>query len=125
MNIEEVCKAFIEKKELVSNNENRYKMDKGTLWVLSDSMYPKWEEIVTDYPFTYPLKMRLYEEYNLTFFEAMRKADEGCVVSNDGWGKIEYVMHDGIPCYFGNGEIASFTKSDLQAKWKVVRKVEE
>ena len=95
-----------------------------TIRILSSNIY-YWDlRAVKLYPFEHPEKMSIYVEYNLTFFEAMRKADEGWIVSNDDWSKSEYVMHDGIPCYFGNGKIASFTKSDLQAKWKVVRKVE-
>ena len=125
MNIEEVCKAFLYKRELESDNGNRYKMDKGELWVLSNSISSEWEKTISDYPFTHPLRMRLYEEYNLTFFEAMCKADDGWIVSNDDWSEIEYVMHDGIPYYSGNGEIASFRRSELQAKWKAVRKVVE
>jgi len=124
MNLREVCKAFLDNEKLESDYNTVYKLNENGELVFQG--LSEWNKSVELYPFEHPEKMKIYVEYDLTFFEAMRKANEGWIISNDDWIIIEYVMHDGIPYYFGNGEIvASFQKNELQAKWKVVRKVEE
>ena len=125
MKLKEVCRAFGEEKKLTNKEGYVYEIDEigNNIKVIKPLDKTHGVSIA---PFVDPESMLIYEEYNLTFFEAMRKADEGWIVSNDDCIMIEYVMHDGVPCYFGNGEItACFTKNELQAKWKVVRKVEE
>jgi len=123
MDIKEVCRAFGEEKKLTNKEGYVYEIDKigNNIKVIKPLDKTHGVSIA---PFVDPEAMSIYEEYNLTFFEAMCKTDEGWVVTNNEWGDHEYVMHDGIPCYSRNGGIASFTKSELQAKWKVVRKVE-
>ena len=124
MKLEEVCKALLEEKVLISTSGYMYKSFGMVLYKKQEDS-SEWDLSSIIYPFLYPEDMSVYEEYNLTFFEAMCKAAYGWIVSNDDWSKPEYVMHDGKPYYSGNGEIASFRRSELQAKWKVVRKVEE
>jgi hypothetical protein len=123
MKLKEVCRAFGEEKKLTNKEGYVYEIDEigNNIKVIKPLAKTRGVSIT---PFVDPESMLIYEEYNLTFFEAMRKADDGWIVSNDDWSEIEYVMHDGIPYYSGNGEIASFRRSELQAKWKAVRKVE-
>jgi len=117
LNIEEVCKAFLYKRELESDNGNRYKMDKGELWVLSNSISSEWEKTISDYPFTHPLRMRLYEEYNLTFHQAMFISSLKKVKSE----KTSYVYHmrDGV-LYTESDVIMGLDVCEIGSKWKVV-----
>ena len=56
MNIEEVCKAFINNKKLIDIYGEIYIRDGGGGGFLGD------KGIETPYPFMYPVNMMLYEE---------------------------------------------------------------
>ena len=99
MKLKEVCKALIEKKVLISTSGDMYKLLGMVLYKKQEDS-SEWDLSSIIYPFLYPGDMSVYEEYNLTFFEAMCKAAYGWIISNDDRIMIEYVMHDGIPCYF-------------------------
>lgn len=68
-------------------------------------------------------------KYDLTFFEAMCKANEGAIVSNDAYPEYKCIMKDGVLHYYENYNFTDSTVSidfdEMKGKWRVVEEEEE
>lgn len=109
LNIEEVCKAFIDDKKLIDRYGDIYTRDGGGF--LGD------DGIETPYPFMYPANMAIYEEYNLTFQQAMSIASSKRVKNE----KSTYIFHmrDGR-LYTEHDIIMGLDVCEIGSKWKVI-----
>ena len=109
LKIEEVCKAFINNKKLIDIYGEIYTRD-------GDGFFGG-DGIETPYPFMCSANMAIYEEYNLTFHQAM-------LISNLKRVKNEktafvYHMRDG-KLYTESDVIMGLDAWEIGSKWKVV-----
>lgn len=84
--------------------------DKGDGWTESSINLNVW------------LSRHYHDPYTLTFFEAMVEAEKGHKVRNEEHDGI-YHMKGGI-LYNEGGGLACIYEFEMDAKWKVVKKVE-